>query len=78
MKILVFGASGPLGRRSTEAARTQSLNLRPEAGPAAAMCRCPGLAAPPSLMAEDLVRSHNVGPCRCGAGIAEMIGQRPA
>jgi hypothetical protein len=27
MKILVFGPDGPLGRRSTEAARTQSLNL---------------------------------------------------
>jgi hypothetical protein len=33
MKIAVVGASGPLGCRSTEAARTQSLNLRPEPGP---------------------------------------------
>jgi hypothetical protein len=49
MKIVVFGASGPLGRRSTGAARAQSLNLRPEPGPAAAMCRCTGLAHHPVL-----------------------------
>ena len=32
MKIAVLGASGPQGRRGTQAARTQRRNLRPEPG----------------------------------------------
>jgi urease accessory protein UreF len=73
MKILVFGASGPLGRRSTEAARTQSLKLGRRLPRAVARV----WPHPPSVTAEDLVRSHNAGPCRCGIGLL-MIGQRPA
>jgi hypothetical protein len=75
MKILVFGASGPLGRRSTEAARTQSLNLRPRL--AAATCCCTGLAEPPSLTAGTSLEA-TMWDHADAALIDEMIRQRSA
>ncbi len=78
MKILVFSASGPPRRRSTKAARTQSLNLRPEAGPAAAAYRGMGLAAPTQCYCGGSRSKPRCGTMPMRHGIAEMIGQRPA